>query len=451
MKYPNIESKVLEFKERVKDYSRFVETITAFSNSQGGTIILGIRDGDREILGLEEDQIDRYHSEIPQVVADTVSPQISLDIYEQNREGKTCLVIRVFPGSQKPYFVKKMGYPAGVYLRFGPHNRQADDFALEELTRQKTGRRFEMTPCPGITFSDLSRDLLQKIFTDPGENLFIGAGFGTADVTGRTIPNAAGTLLFYPGHRDIIPESYISIAHYAGRDKQNMIRSESFEGGLHASLETAFVYLMEILGKNYQLNGVVRQPGDYDIPAPALREAMVNAVVHRAYDYEAPIRIAVFSDRVEFLNPGVFFAPINQENLREGLSRYRNPLIADALRKTGHIEKQGIGISLILSSCSKAGLKEPLFQELENHVKVVLFRIKDSRRTSGVSGTTASGTEADARKIIESVETISSAELAHRLGKSQALAKKILQKFQNTGFVVREGSGPSTRYRGAPD
>ena len=445
MKFEHIESKILEFKEKQKDYSRLIETITAFSNTQGGTIIIGIRDSDREVIGLSDTEIKKYHREIPQVVVDAISPQIAVDLFEQNIGGKICLTIRVFPGPQKPYFVKKAGYPGGIFLRFGSHNRVADDYAVEEFSRKKIGKRFEQNPCPGISFPDLSSDLLKIIFSECNETLLIGAGFAKTEVTGRTIPNVAGTLLFYPRHDEIVPESVITVSHYAGKDKRNLIRSESFGGGLHPALDASYTYLVQRLGKNYELSGLIKKPKEFDVPLTAVREALVNAVAHRAYNYEAPIRITVFPDRVEFLNPGNFYAPINPENLKEGLSRYRNPLIADALRKTGHMEKQGIGISLIINSCVEAGLKEPLFVELENHVKVILFLSK--AQIIPRSEKHSRDNLENIKSKFRSEESLSSLEFAQYLGKSQAMAKKILQQLQKDGVVEKFGKGPATRYR----
>ena len=104
MRYEAIESKILEFKERLENNSRFLETVVAFANTQGGTIIIGIRDSDRLIVGLANEEIKRYSREIPQIIADTITPQVSVDLYEQHLAGKTCVTIRVFPGLQKPYF-----------------------------------------------------------------------------------------------------------------------------------------------------------------------------------------------------------------------------------------------------------------------------------------------------------------------------------------------------------
>jgi ATP-dependent DNA helicase RecG len=446
MKYSHLESKVLEFKEKQDDYARLLQVVVAFANMQGGTIILGIRDKDREIIGLSDTDIERYHAELPQAVADAVAPQIALDLFEQNLGGKTCLVIRVFPGPHKPYFIKRLGCPDGIFVRFGSHNRKADDYTVQELTREKTGTRFEDTPVPQLTFADLSRDLMSNVLQKMDEREFIGSGFGTVDVAGRTIPNIAGTLLFFPEHKRMVAESTISVVQYAGKDKQNLMKSETLEGGIHRILELSFGYLSALLGRRYQIEGTTKVPQELELPKEALREALVNAIAHRAYDYEAPIRISVFSNRVEFLNPGSFYAPIHSENLQEGLSRYRNPLIADALRKTGHMEKQGIGISRIIDSCQGAGLLTPSFVELEHFVKVTLY-MEQCGGTHGERAAVIVERPSTPREIFSKVETLSSAELAQHIGKSQAMAKKILQKLKKQGVIEPVGRGPATRYR----
>ncbi|HCU29775.1 MAG TPA: hypothetical protein DIC57_03355 [Sphaerochaeta sp.] len=214
-------------------------------------------------------------------------------------------------------------------------------------------------------------------------------------------------------------------------------------------LEQAFSFLSSLLGSHYELEGLVKRPVKYEIPLAAIREALVNAVAHRAYDYEATTRITLFPDRIEFLNPGTFYAPINPENLKEGLSRYRNPLISDALRKKGYMEKQGIGINLIITSCLEAGLAEPQFIELEHHVKLVMFRkqsvndyVSDAPRTVYNS--------LDIKRHFSAKGLFTSKEFAQYIGKSVSMAKKILFDYQQQGFVEMVGKGPATKYRFIP-
>ncbi len=445
MRYTSTESKILEFKERLDDYSRLLETVVAFANTQGGTIIIGIRDSDRLVVGLSDEEITRYGQEIPQAIADAISPQTAVDLYAQNIEGKTCVSVRIFPGPQKPYFLKKLGYPAGIFLRFGAHNRKADTYATEQLARTQSGKRFEQNPCPEISYDDLSKELLGLLFSRYDPSILIGAGYAATEVSGRTIPNVAGTLLFYPEHQKIVPESGISISAYADEGKLHLLKKEEFGGGLIPMLEQSFTYLSMLLGTEYERDGLIKRPQSHEIPLDAIREALVNAVAHRAYDYEAPIRITLFPDRIEFLNPGDFYAPINPDNLREGLSRYRNPLIADALRKKGYMEKQGIGINLIISSCLEAGLSEPRFAELEHHVKLIIFRKRTETEQKKKS---VDPYDIESMRIhFSTVGLFSSKELAHYLGKSVSLAKKLLSDLQKRGIVEMVGKGPGTKYR----
>ncbi|MDD5075816.1 MAG: hypothetical protein PHS18_01880 [Sphaerochaetaceae bacterium] len=119
---------------------------------------------------------------------------------------------------------------------------------------------------------------------------------------------------------------------YADEDKRHLIKKEGFSSGIITMLEQTYAFLSNLLGTKYERKGLIKAPVDYEIPLDAIREALVNAVNHRAYDYKAPVRNTLVLDRIEFLNPATFYAPINPENLKEGLSRYRNPLIADVLR-----------------------------------------------------------------------------------------------------------------------
>jgi len=446
MRYESIESKILEFKERLDDYSRLLETVTAFANTQGGTIIIGIRDSDRLIVGLDRDDIERYSQELPQAIVDAVSPQIAVDLYEQHIGGKTCVTIRVFPGPQKPYFLKRVGYPLGVFIRFGAHNRVADTYAIEQFSQSRSGVRYEQQPCPEISYEDLSKDLLGNLFTNYDQSILFGVGYALAEVSGRTIPNVAGTLLFYPNHQKIIAESGIAVSVYADDDKRYLIKKEDFSGGLIPMVEQVYAFIMSLLGSHYELDGLVKRPVAYDIPQTAIREALVNAVAHRAYDYEAPTRITLFPDRIEFLNPGTFYAPINPENLKEGLSRYRNPLISDALRKKGYMEKQGIGINLIIASCLEAGLGEPQFIELEHHVKLVMFRRQSS--ADYVSDAPEYPYDIPVMKRYFSAKGFfSSKEFAQYIGKSLSMAKKVLFDLQQQKVVEMVGKGPATKYR----
>ena len=216
---------------------------------------------------------------------------------------------------------------------------------------------------------------------------------------------------------------------------------EQFEG--------AFEHLKETTGSDLYLYNGRMIPRVHDYPEPAMRELLVNAIVHRAYDFETPIRISLFSDRLEILNPGSFYAPINEHTLRDGLSRYRNPIVAQAFRKMNLIEKQGIGINSVFTLCANAGLPEPRFQELEQHVKVVLYKSQIpgnmvSAPPAPVYG--AESTHAGYIRIVQDTEHLTSKDFAQRIGRSQAMARKILNALVRKGMVRMVGKARATYY-----
>jgi ATP-dependent DNA helicase RecG len=443
MKYSAAESKTLEFKEKIIDYKRFTETVIAFANTQGGEIIIGVRDSDREIVGLSDTEIRRYHSEIHQVIIDTINPQMAVQVFEQNFGDAVCMITRVYPGPHSPYFSKKMGYPDGIFIRVGAHNRQADDFAVRELERQKSHQRYENELVTELTYELLNPLAIERILAQPNAQTFSGCGYSTMDIAGHSLVNVAGALLFSKEPQKYIAEANIQVAVYAGTDKKALVRQEVFSTDIIGQLEAAFQFILNHTETQYELSGLTKKAQAFLYPDEAIREACVNAIVHRAYDYEAPVRITIFSNRIEFLNPGTFFAPINENNLKEGLSRYRNPLIAGAFRKIGIMEKQGIGISRIIDSCLESGLPEPTFTELENHVKVTLHQ----QHAKAIPHSPKTIKNQDYINHFEKSETLSSAEFAQIIGKSQSMAKKILKKMKDEKLITTEGSGPSSRYR----
>lgn len=152
----NPESKVLEYKEFLDDYDRFLETVVSFSNTQGGDIIIGVR-FDKAAVGLDQTQICKYQEELPQAIADAIVPRTHIEIFERSINEKECLVIRVYPGPSKPYYLKRLGFPKGVFLRYDSHNRSADDFAIAEFDRIKKNIRFEEILIPQLSLKDLNQ------------------------------------------------------------------------------------------------------------------------------------------------------------------------------------------------------------------------------------------------------------------------------------------------------
>jgi len=135
------ESRILEYKKQVSDYETIAKTVVAFANGDGGQVVAGIDDKTRKIVGLDPQTIDTLLERLPVSLADRIQPPLYPQIFEKNIEDKELLIIQVFPGNQKPYFIASEGIEKGVYIRVGAHTRRAAGETLEELRllRQRMG------------------------------------------------------------------------------------------------------------------------------------------------------------------------------------------------------------------------------------------------------------------------------------------------------------------------
>ena len=138
---PNIifserESKLLEFKSKVTDFTALIKTSIAFANAAGGRIIIGVDDKTREIIGITEKERMRIHDDFPNSLYDSASPNLVPQIYEQNFGERTVTIIEIPIGSRKPYFLKTAGVANGTYIRVGSSTRKANQEYIEDLIRE---------------------------------------------------------------------------------------------------------------------------------------------------------------------------------------------------------------------------------------------------------------------------------------------------------------------------
>jgi predicted HTH transcriptional regulator len=140
------ESRRLEFKERLPKGNQLARTAVAFANGAGGKIVLGVRDSPREIIGISEDKLFALEERINSTIFDQCAPTIVPEVYLQSVTGKTLLVVEIFPGSNKPYYLKSKRKHNGTYVRIGSSNRKASLEMIEELERRRRKVSFDSLP-----------------------------------------------------------------------------------------------------------------------------------------------------------------------------------------------------------------------------------------------------------------------------------------------------------------
>lgn len=362
-----------EFKIDVRDLSK---EVCSFANSGGGQILVGV-DDDGTISGTgEPKQSDALLLQMSQGVFDNISPPLTCQYERVGIDGARLIVVEV-PGfgPGRPYAV------AGrYYIRDGARTRDASREALVTLL-SSSDVHFDETPVREATFSDLSEDKMRAF---PGWVFDRGAdktavllhlrALGCATDTGS--PNVAGTLMFGADPQRFLRDSDIVAVRFRGTEvgEAQADRAE-LNGTLQEQAAGAEAFLRRHLSAESHVEGWdrVEQKAPSRLPQEVLREAVLNAIVHRDYRAASNTKIFVFDDRVEIVNAGGLLNKLTLDQLRVGgISQARNPILASLLKRALKRENLGVGVPFMFSEMKRLGLPEPAIEATAGHFKVTL-------------------------------------------------------------------------------
>lgn len=363
------EGKRLELKEKLPPNISIAKTAVAFSNTSGGKIIIGVRD-DLTIVGVNEDKIFEIQEKVSSIIYDLCYPNILPEIYTVNLNGKLVVVIEIFRGSLLPYYLKSKGKRNGTYIRIGSTNRLADESMILELERQRRGRSFDEEENFDYDISDLELDIIYEQFKKIGKqasyeklkNLKL-----IKTVNNKDIPTNA--LLIALGHFDNIA---IKCARFKGTTMEVFIDKKEFAGNLFDIMENTMIFLQNHLNLRAEIKGL-RRKEEYEIPIEVLREALLNAIIHRDYTRNSDIKVAIYDDIVEIISPGALPNGITIEEISNGRSELRNKVLAFLFKELEYIEAWGSGIAKIREACSSRGI-DFKFEEKGNFVSTEFVR-----------------------------------------------------------------------------
>ena len=365
------ESKTLELKETLPKVADLAKTIIAFANTSGGKLIIGVNDN-REVIGLDDNDIFAIQDKIAAIIYDRCYPNILPEIYTVNIEDRLVLIVEIFRGNLLPYYLKKDGKNNGTYIRIGTTNRKAEFENILELERHRHNISFDEEINYEIELETLDLTPIQSKFaaigkvcdTDKLKNLKL-----LKEEHGKTYPTNA--LLVVLG---IFEHVVIKCSRFKGKTMDVFLDKKEYTGDLFTQLENAENFIKNHIHLLGEINGLQRTD-TYEIPIVAIREALVNAVVHRDYSNRGrDIKLGVYDDIVNIVSPGRLPHAITEQNLTQGRSEIRNRALAGVLKTLNYIEQWGTGIKRIKSSCIQHGLQEPEIKETGDFVDVVLYR-----------------------------------------------------------------------------
>ena len=370
----NGESRTLEYKlELPQEKNKWLKTIIAFANGAGGQFVIGVNNK-RQIKGVPA-STDIF--ELKDGIADTIGqlcePQIMFDVYQESVDDKTLIIIQVFPGNSTPYYLKSLGKDNGTFIRLGATTRNADLTTLDELELRKKRKTYDELPDLELEVTDSDIDYLckdfskrtgKKITKETLQNLHL-----FSNKNGKLVATNAYAILL--GKHDYL--SRIQCARFKGTDRVTFIDKKDFSGPLLEQVENAYNFVLGHINMGITIDGLYRKE-QYELPEKAVRELILNAVIHRNYMMNSSVQVAVYDDRLEVSSPGSLYGTLTLAEALEGRSSIRNKVIADVCDKLDIIEGWGTGLKRIIDSCKEIGIAPPEFLEIGDLFRINFYR-----------------------------------------------------------------------------
>lgn len=411
------ETNILEFKEEIS--KSFLKTVSAFSNYNGGTIIFGIDDNGK-IKGIENP--DKRCLDIENRINDNIFPQPNYHLEVDDLNQTISLIVN--PGENKPYL-----YNYKAFKRNDTSTIEVDSFELTRLILEGKKINYEDLPTSNIRLD--FKYLEQKLKEAISINTFNKDTLKTLNLFNNNHFNNAAELLSdnnsFPGIDIAIFGKSINIIK-----KRLLLENMSILKMYDLAIQTYNDYY-----QYEEIDGSYRKKIEL-IPEEAFRESIANALIHRAWDLNAKIRISMFEDRIEIMSPGGLINGITKDEYISGMiSSLRNPIISNVFFRLGIVEIFGTGILRIIHSYNES-INKPIFNTSTNTIQIILpvTRSKSDLKTDNEV----------IYNLFKQYNELSVSEILPLVPYSRSKVKDILNKLKEENIIRKTGRGRGTKY-----
>jgi len=406
------------------------KSIVAFANTNGGTLYIGIAD-DGHVFGVQN--VDSTLLKVSNSIRDGIKPDVTLFVDYQTEEidGNIVIKIIVHKGTASPYYIASKGMrPEGVFIRHGASSVPATDTAIRRMIKDTDGDKYEdiRSIIQDLTFIDATKEF--EIRNVP---------FGVNQLKSLDIINVDG---IYTNLGLLLSDQCVhtvKLAVFQGTDKAIFKDRQEFTGSIVKQLNDIFAYIDRYNSVHSEIIGLYRTD-TRDYPVEALREALLNALVHRDYSFRDSTLISVFDDRIEFVSIGGLVRGISFEDMMLGISVARNRNLANVFYRLSLIEAYGTGVPKIIQSYDGFSVN-PQIEVSDNVFKITLpnttIKIKASRFTENEHLVLA---------LFKDRQSIVRKDVETALSGSQALATRTLKSLVSKDEIRVLGQGKNTRY-----
>ena len=425
-----LEDKNTEFKrEYVEDIKK---TLVAFANTDGGNLYIGIDDDGNAV---EVNNIDGVMLQVSNVIRDAIKPDLAMfcDITVETVQDKKVVKITVNRGTARPYYLSAKGIrPEGVYVRQGASSVPASESAILSMIRETAGDSYEE-----------ARSLIQELTFNEANIVFENKQipFGDAQKRSLGLIGEDGT---YTNLALLLSDQCthtVKIAVFEGEQKTIFKDRREFCGSLLKQLNDAYQFIDQFNHTHAHTEGLYRVD-KRAYPTEAIREALLNAIVHREYSFSASTLISIFDNRIEFVSIGGLARGISQSDILLGISIARNKKLADVFYRLHLIEAYGTGMPKIIEAYREYGL-EPHIEISDNAFKITL-----PNTNAAVKETKVELTENEQGVLSVLKEGIKSRpEIQKALGFSQTTTIVAIAALLDKGLIIKVGNGNKTKYK----
>ena len=440
------ESEKVEFKESLSDWKEIIKTISAFSNTKGGAVLIGVTDKER-IKGLQIG--GKTMEDLANKIKENTDPKNYPKIRIEEINKKKIIVIEIEESKSKPVFAFD-----GVYKRVGKTNQRISSEEIRKLAKESGNIYWDGQICGEATFEDLDEERVEKFlrkakyernFNIDPETPIKEALERLELIKNGKLTNAA-VLLFGKNPQKFFLQAEVRCARFKGtKPVKPFIDMKVFGGNIIDQVDKSLSFVLEHVPMKVYLAGKPEREEKYEYPPDAIREAIINAVCHRDYEEASNVQIRIFDDRIEIWGCGPLPKPLTIESLKKKhKSILRNPLIAKCFFLIKFVEQWGTGTNDIVNMCVDWNLPEPLFEEITGGL-VVTFR-KSIITEKLMNNLGLNERQKGAVEYLKEYGKITNKKYCRLFGVVKDTANRDLNDLLSKNLIEKKGSGPKVYY-----
>ena len=427
----NFETENIEFKSAFTE--EIYKEVIAFANTDGGIVYVGI-DNDGNAVGLTD--VDKEYTRITNGIRDAIMPDVTMFVKFTVEENKVVRVI-ISEGTNKPYYLKSKGLkPSGVYVRQGTSSVPASPEKIRRMIKDSDGDSFEEMRAmnQSLTFES-AKATFRRYDVEFSKEKYSALGM----VQNRLFTNLAFILSDQCEHTT-------KVAVFGDDANTSFKDNKEFGGSIFKQLEDTFDYLALCNKTTATFKGLERiEKTDY--PEETIREALLNALVHRDYSFSGSVIINVNDKEIEFISIGGLLSGLSPDDIKVGISQPRNKKLAEIFHRLHLIESYGTGIRKIYNLYKNCAV-EPRIEVTQNTFKIILPNMNnvDANNSKSVSNTVLTPQMTMVLNQIGKNGQITEEEIMELLGIKHTRAYIITKQMRDMGVITVIGKGINKKY-----